>query len=291
MIRFVDSHAHMFFKEYEPDLDEVIARASDQGVTGIVCPGTDLETSRASVRLAARFGSVRAAVGVHPHEASGATGEVLSGIEALSGEPGVVAIGEIGLDYHYDFSPGEVQQEVFRRQLAIAARKRLPVIIHSREAWEDTLRIVREAVTLHPEWRGRADADPGARGVFHCFPGDGAMAAEVISLGFYISFPGPLTFPEKPNRPNVMAQTAREVSLDHVLLETDSPYLTPHPHRGRRNEPAYLPFIASKLSELTGKTVAEIGEVTSRNTANLFGPVNGDEERKTPHAPHQHGKE
>ncbi|HLB00924.1 MAG TPA: TatD family hydrolase, partial [Bacteroidota bacterium] len=219
MTRFIDSHAHMFFKEFEPDLDEVMARALEKGIVGLVCPGTDLETSRASVLLVERFDSVRAAVGVHPHEARGASPEVLSEIEHLSAHPRVVAIGEIGLDYHYDFSPGVIQQEVFRLQLDIAARRKLPVIIHSREAGEDTLRIVREAVVAHPGWGGREKADPVARGVFHCFPGDAAMAGEVISLGFYLSFPGPLTFPAKPGRPNLMADVAAEGPLDRVLLE------------------------------------------------------------------------
>jgi len=272
MASFIDSHAHIFFREYEADLDDVLARAAGAGVRAVVCPGTDLETSRESVLLAGRFPSVRAAVGVHPHEASGASADVLSEIESLGGAGGVVAVGEIGLDYHYDYSPRDVQQEVFSLQLAIAVRRKLPVIIHSREAWEDTVRIVRETVASNPSWRGRPDADPPARGVFHCFPGDGKMAEEVIALGFYISFPGPLTFPEKANRPNLMARVAAEISLDHVLLETDSPYLTPHPHRGGRNEPAYIPLIASKLSEVTGKSLAEISERTSRNTVNLFGP-------------------
>jgi len=271
MTSFIDSHAHIFFDEYGADLDDVMVRAAGQGVRAVVCPGTDLETSRAAVALTRRFPSVRAAVGVHPHEASGSSSGVLSEIEALSMEPGVVAIGEIGLDYHYDYSPRDVQRDVFKRQLAMASRRELPVIIHSREAWEDTIGIVREAVAEKPAWCGRADADPPARGVFHCFPGNREMAEDVIALGFYISFPGPLTFPEKANRPNLMADVAREIPLDRVLLETDSPYLTPHPYRGRRNEPGYIPVIASKLAELTGKSVAEIAEITSRNTVRLFG--------------------
>jgi len=271
MTAFIDSHAHLFFAEYAPDLDEVMERAAGVGVAGIVCPGTDLETSRASIALAGRFAAIRAGVGVHPHEASGATSDVLASIAALGGEPAVVAIGEIGLDYHYDFSPRDVQREVFRRQIDIAAGLDLPVIIHSREAWDDTITIVREAVAAHPAWRGRRGADPAARGVFHCFPGDAAMAADVIDLGFYLSFPGPITFPAKPNRPNTMAAVAAEVRLDRVLLETDSPYLTPHPHRGRRNEPSHIPLIAAKLSEITGREIAEIGSVTTANAAHLFG--------------------
>jgi TatD DNase family protein len=272
---FIDSHAHLFFRDFEPDLEGVLARAADRGVIGCICPGTDLATSRASLLLADRFESVLAAVGVHPHEASGADDGTLSEIEALSREARAVAIGEIGLDYHYDFSPRDAQREAFRRQLEIAVRRDLPVIIHSREAWDDTVRVVREVVDANPRWLGRSAAEPVARGVFHCFPGDPEMAGEVISLGFYVSFPGPLTFPDRPNRPNLMARTAGTVPLDRVLLETDSPYLAPHPHRGGRNEPAFIPVIAAKLSEITGRPMAEIGEVTSRNTVHLFGKSGG----------------
>jgi TatD DNase family protein len=272
MVKFVDSHAHIFYGEYRADLGDVMARAAAAGVVGIVCPGTNLETSRESVEAAERFPSVRAAVGIHPHEASSADDDVLAEVAALGSHPRVVAIGEIGLDYHYDYSPPDVQREVFRRQLDIARGLRLPVVIHSREAEADTLGIVADAVRADPSWRGRPDADPVARGVFHCFPGDAELARKVIELGFYISFPGPLTFPVKPPRTNLMAEVARSVPLDRVLLETDSPYLTPHPHRGTRNEPSYLVLVAQRLSELTGKPIGEIGEMTSRNTANLFGP-------------------
>jgi len=210
-------------------------------------------------------------VGIHPHEASSADDAVLGEIIKLSAHPRVVAIGEIGLDYHYDFSLPEVQRDIFRRQLEIARQRRLPVVIHSREAEADTLSIVEDAVRADPSWRGRADADPAARGVFHCFPGDAEMAKRVIDLGFYISFPGPLTFPIKPSKPNLMAEVARTAPLDRILLETDSPYLTPHPHRGKRNEPAYVALIAQRLSELTGRPLEAISETTNGNVANLFG--------------------
>jgi TatD DNase family protein len=145
------------------------------------------------------------------------------------------------------------------------------VIIHSREAEDDTLTIVSEEVAADPSWKGRAGAEPAARGVFHCFPGDATMARRVIDLGFYISFPGPLTFPAKPAKPNLMAEVAATAPLDRVLLETDSPYLTPHPHRGTRNEPSRVTVIATRLAELTGRTLEEISEATNRNVANLFG--------------------
>ncbi len=271
MLKFVDSHAHIFYAEYSADIDEVMARAAAAGIAGVVCPGTNLETSRESIAATRRFASVRAAVGIHPHEASSADDDVLGEILAISADPGVVAIGEIGLDYHYDFSPRDVQRDVFRKQLGLARQRCLPVIIHTREAEADTLAIVEEVVGADPSWRGRPGADPVARGVFHCFPGDAELAHRVFDLGFYISFPGPLTFPVKPAKPNLMAEVARTAPLDRVLLETDSPYLTPHPHRGKRNEPSYVALIAQRLSELTGRPLEEISKATNANVANLFG--------------------
>ncbi len=271
MLPFIDSHAHIFYEDFRSDLDDVMARAAAAGIAAVVCPGTNLATSRESVRLSGRFDRVWAAVGVHPHEASSADERTFGEILALSRDPRVVAIGEIGLDYHYDFAPRGVQREVFARQIALARDRGLPVVIHSREAEEDTLRIVTEAVGADPSWRGRPDADPPARGVFHCFPGDGEMAARVIGLGFYISFPGPLTFAEKPGKPNIMAGVARSARLDRVLLETDSPYLTPAPHRGTRNEPSYIPVIARRFSELCGRPLEEVSAATNANAANLFG--------------------
>lgn len=271
MLTFIDSHAHIYFDEYRSDFDGMMARAASSGVALIVCPGTNLQTSRESVALAERYPTLLAAVGVHPHEASSASEDVLQEILGLSAHPRVVAIGEIGLDYHYDYSPRDVQREGFRRQLEIAQKRRLPVVIHSREAWEDTLGIVVDALRADPSWRGRASADPVARGVFHCFPGDAGMARAVIDLGFYISFPGPVTFPDRPSKPNLMAEVARSAPLDRILIETDSPYLTPHPHRGKRNEPAYAALVAERLSGLRERPLEEIAAATSANAANLFG--------------------
>lgn len=271
MLTFVDSHAHIFYDEYRDDLDEVLQRAASAGVSAIVCPGTNLETSRQSVELARRRPEIRAAAGYHPHDASKADVAGLAAIEELCADPLVVAVGEIGLDYHYDFSPREVQREVFRRQIGIARRRGLPVIIHTRESEEDTIAIVRDEIAAEPSWRGRAGAGMPVRGVFHCFSGDEDMARQVIDMGFFISFPGPITFPSKPARPNAMANTASSAPLDRVLLETDSPYLSPHPHRGSRNEPSRIPVIAAKLAELTGKTLEEISAATNRNVEALFG--------------------
>jgi TatD DNase family protein len=282
MADFVDSHAHIYFKEYGEETDGVIERAGSAGIRAIVCPGTGLETATEAVGMAAKHSIVYAAVGIHPHEASSATDSVLGTIRDLHSTRKVVAIGEIGLDYHYNFSPPEVQRTAFATQISLAQECRLPIIIHSREAWEDTLRIVEEAVvdTLrvveeavvkYPSWGGRPGADGPARGVFHCFPGDEEMARKVIELGFYISFPGPLTFPEKPARPNLMAAVAAAVPLERILLETDSPYLTPHPYRGRRNEPSNVPFIAAKLAAIRGISIDEVAQTTTQNSVDLFG--------------------
>jgi TatD DNase family protein len=266
---FIDSHAHLFFKEYAGDIGEVLARARAAGVTAVVNPGTDLDTSRESLRLAAEHAMVFPAVGFHPHDAAKADAASLEAIEELSRTPGVVAIGEIGLDYHYNFSPPDVQQRAFADQIAIAVRRDLPIIIHSREAEADTLRIVGEFVGRHPEWKNDGSGRP-ARGVFHCFPGDVAMARTVIGWGFYVSMPGPVTFPEKPGKPNVMASVAAAVPLEDMMLETDSPYLTPVPFRGKRNEPSHIPLIAQRIAELRGVPVEEVGMATSNAARRLF---------------------
>ena len=267
---FIDSHAHLYFKEYAGDLPGVLSRARDAGVTAIVNPGTDLETSRESMRLAAAHPMIHPAVGFHPHDAAKAGPESLAQIEELSLDPAVVAIGEIGLDYHYNFSTPEVQQAAFAAQISIACRRNLPIIIHSREAEQDTLRIVEEFVLAHPLWRNIGGAR-ASRGVFHCFPGDAAMARKVIEWGFYISIPGPVTFPGKPARPNVMAEAVAATPIGEMLLETDSPYLTPVPHRGTRNEPSHIPLIAAKIAEIKQITVEEVATATSAAVRHLFG--------------------
>lgn len=271
MTGLIDSHAHVYYSEYGEDAAEVVGRAAGAGVRAIVCPGTNLTTTREALAMASDHDMVYAAVGVHPHEASSADDTVLGEIGRLRDQPKVVAIGEIGLDYHYNFSPPDVQRRVFEAQIRLARTCRLPVIIHSREAEEDTLRLVEEAVNAHPDWRGRPGVNEPARGVFHCFPGDLEMARRVLDLGFYVSFPGPVTFPVKPSRPNVMAEVAASVPLDRVLIETDSPYLTPHPHRGKKNEPSYLPLVAGKLAELRGIGVEDVCSITAGNAERLFG--------------------
>lgn len=261
---FVDSHAHLFFEDFQNDLDEILQRAQDADVRLIINPGTDLATSKLSIALAEKYEMIYACVGFHPHDASKADDQALEEIETLSHHPKVVAIGEIGLDYHYNFSAPERQREVFRKQIEIAQRRNLPIVIHSREAEEDCLRIVDQL------YRSVDKKYEGPRGVFHCFPGDLIMANAVIALGFRMSFPGPVTFKEKPAKPNIMATVASTVSLDHVLLETDSPYLAPVPLRGKRNEPANIPIIAQRVAELQKKSVDEVARTTTASACQLF---------------------
>jgi TatD DNase family protein len=268
---FIDTHAHLTSREFGADRDEVIARAADAGVTSIVNPGTGLEDSRRAVELAHRQEGVYACVGVHPHEAAGAGEDVLSSLEELCTQAKVVAVGEIGLDFHYDFAPRDVQERVFRAQLGIAARKNLPVVIHTRDAAEETLRIIREALGSFPAWRSQAATPfsrfPAPKGVFHCFPGNPAQAWDLINLGFAVSLPGIVTFKNAGNAAGV----AREVSAEHLLLETDSPYLAPVPHRGTRNEPSRLPLIAAKIAELQHLSVDDVARATSYGAYRMFG--------------------
>ena len=270
---FVDSHAHLFFQDYEKDLDDVLRRAQDAGVHTIITPGTDLETSKKSIALTEKYEMIYACVGVHPHDAIKADARVLEEIEELSHHPKVVAIGEIGLDYHYNFSPPEIQREVFTRHIEIAQRRQLPVVIHSREAEPDTLHLVEEGMQSCPLWRTSSSGESLPKGVFHCFPGDAVMARKVIEWGFFISIPGPVTFRSKPGKPNSMVDVVTEIA-ENILLETDSPYLTPTPHRGKRNEPSYIPLIAQKIAELQGRTVDEIGKMSTLGVQKLFGVGN-----------------
>jgi TatD DNase family protein len=257
---FVDSHAHIDGEAFDADRGDVIERARAAGVRAILTVGTGDphagELERA-VEAAEMFDCVYAAAGVHPHDAKlfdDAAEERLSKLVRAS--PRVVAWGEIGLDYHYDHSPRDVQREVFRRQLRLAREADLPVIIHSREADEDTVEI------LEDEWRGAARA-----GVLHCFGGGARMAERALALGFYVSFAGNVTF--KNAEP--LREVARTIPLDRLLVETDCPFLAPVPLRGRRNEPAFVVETARRLAELRGESVEEIGRATSENFARLFG--------------------
>lgn len=268
---FVDSHAHLTSDQFNPDREDTIRRAIDEGVEYIVNPGTDLEDSRRAVALAEKHPQVYACVGFHPHDAKKADEASLRAIEELSTHPKVVAIGEIGLDFHYDFSPRGVQEKVFRAQIGIAQRRNLPIVIHTRESNEETIRIVEEAVDAEPLWRSQMATPfsryPAPKGVFHCFSGDTAMAWRVIRMGFFVSMPGVVTF----KNAGFAAEVARDISIEHLLLETDSPYLAPVPHRGKRNEPSYIPTIAGTIAGLQNLAPEDIGRATTYNVVKLFG--------------------
>ena len=265
---YIDSHAHIFDQEYREDLQDVLDRAAEAGVGTVIVPGTNLETSREAVALSERFDSVFACVGIHPHESSEATGELVQAVEELSRHPKVVAIGEIGLDYYYDFSPKEKQREVFEAQLEVAVRRSLPVVIHTRDSMGDAMEIVGRTAGRFPEWRSEVKPGhrvQGSRGVFHCFTGTAEEARTLFSQGFYVSYPGIVTFKNSP-----VAAVVKEIGWTNILLETDSPYLTPVPYRGKRNEPSYVPLIANKIAELCETSPTEVGEATTTNTRTLF---------------------
>ena len=257
---FVDSHAHIDGEEFDADRDEVVARARAAGVRAILNVGTgDPHGGRfeRAVAVAERYEGVYAAAGVHPHDAKlydEAAERKLLGLVGRGGR--VVAWGEIGLDFHYDHSPREVQREVFARQLRLARGAGVPVIIHSREADEETVEILR---------REYAGAPRG--GVMHCFGGGLPMAGAVLELGFYVSFAGNVTF----KKAEPLREAARAVPLERLLVETDCPYLSPVPFRGRRNEPAHVVETARFLAALRGLTAEELGRATSANFSRLFG--------------------
>jgi TatD DNase family protein len=251
-VTVIDSHCHLDDPVFDPDREAVIQRALDAGVELMVAIGTgkgppDLETG---VRLAEAHQQFLATVGVHPHDAAKAAADTWHRLESLLAHPKVVAIGEIGLDYHYDFCPRDVQRDVFAQQLHIAAAHRKPIIIHTREAWEDTLALLKQHWAPH--------ALPG---IMHCFTGNTEQADQSLALGFYISFGGVVTFPKAA----ALHEAARAVPLDRILLETDAPYLAPVPLRGKRNEPAFVVHTARRLAELRGVPVAEIARATTEN--------------------------
>jgi TatD DNase family protein len=256
----IDSHCHLDDEQFNADRDEVIARARAAGVERMLAIGTgdgppDLE---AGIRLAERYEGLLATVGVHPHNAKQAGPDTLPRLRDLLRHPKVVAIGEIGLDYHYDFSPRDVQQSVFIAQMELAREAGKPIIIHTREAWDDTFRLLRE------HWQ-----PAGLGGIMHCFSGGPEEARQCLDLGFSLSFGGIVTYPKALN----VQEAARITPADRLLVETDAPYLAPVPKRGRRNEPAFVVETARKLAGLRGETLEEVASATSRNFERLCPPL------------------
>jgi TatD DNase family protein len=260
---FIDSHAHLDGKQFDSDRDEVIARAVEAGVQTIVAIGNGdgPPTLDAGIRLAEKYPFMYATVGIHPHEARLASDAAFTEMERLARHPKVIAWGEIGLDYYYDHSPRETQRRVFVRQMELAAAAKLPIVIHCRpsegseDAWEDCLGLIEQ------QWAAK-----GLGGILHCFTGNWAQAKRALDVEFMISFAGNVTFPKAQQ----IRDAALQVPLERMLIETDSPYLAPVPHRRQRNEPAFVKETARKLGELRGLSMAEVGERTARNFYKFF---------------------
>jgi TatD DNase family protein len=272
---FIDSHAHLDGKQFDADREDVIARAREAGVQKMVAIGNGdgPPTLDAGVQLAEKYSFMYATIGIHPHEARLADDAAYQTMEQLARHPKVIAWGEIGLDYYYDHSPRDIQKQVFTRQMELAAAAKLPIVIHCRpsdgsdDAWDDCLGLI------ETQW-----APNGLGGILHCFTGRSAQAKRALDVGFMISFAGNLTFPKAQQ----IRDAALEVPLDRMLIETDSPYLAPVPHRGKRNEPAFVKETARKLGELRGISMEEVGERTSRNFYNFFKLTEIVESKVTP---------
>ncbi len=257
----VDSHAHVDVSDFDADRDAMLARAQAAGIGTMLAIGNGPEVEKlgAAVTYAEQHDWIYAAAGIHPHEAQHATDAHYDELDRLARHPRVIAWGEIGLDYHYDHSPRDVQARVFRHQLEQARSAQIPVVIHCREAWPDCLRI------LEQDWRS---SELG--GIFHCFAGTIDEARQGIEMGFLISFAGNVTYPKSQN----LRDAAREIPLDRLLVETDAPFLAPLPYRGKRNEPAYVAEVARSIANVRNLAAEEVARSTSENFRKFFGLVN-----------------
>jgi len=267
----IDSHCHLDFSQFNPDRDAVLKRSLAAGVTTIINPGTDLASSHRAVNMAHTFGDhVYAAVGVHPHDVSSFDQQTLATLRELAAHDEVVAIGEIGLDYYRDRSPRAQQRAAFEAQLTLAADLSLPVIVHQRKAAADVMAILKDWGTSMPLNEGTTLAHPGC--VLHAFSGDQALSDEAVQMGFFVGVGGPLTY----RNSRWLSEIVTHLPLERLLIETDAPYLPPHPHRGQRNEPAYLTLVAQRLAELRGVPLDVLAHQLVDNTSRLFGlPVAG----------------
>ncbi len=266
---FIDSHTHLFYPDFKDDIDEVIRRAEEAGVNFFVVPGTSVETSKQAIALSERYENVFACVGIHPLDMAEADAGALREIEKLSEHKKVVAIGEIGLDYYYDTTPKDKQQRMFQAQIAIAIRRNLPIVVHTRDSMDDAVSAVEDMIQKNEYWRSQQATSnsrfPAPKGVFHCFSGDAETARRLFAVGFLVSYPGIVTFKNSP-----AVETLKAIGYDHIMLETDSPYLTPAPHRGKRNEPMYIPQIGKKIAEICNATERDVARTTSYNAKRLF---------------------
>ncbi|MBS4198002.1 TatD family hydrolase [Lederbergia citri] len=250
-----DTHVHLNDDQYAEDMDEVIARAKNAGVEYMVVVGFDRKTIEKALEIISEHDLIYASVGWHPVDAIDMTEDDLQWLEEVAAHPKVVALGEMGLDYHWDKSPKEIQKEVFRKQIRLAKRINMPIIIHNRDATQDIIQILREE---HAEEVG---------GIMHCFSGSAEVAKQCLDLNFYISLGGPVTF-KNAKKPK---EVAIQVPLDRLLIETDCPYLAPHPYRGKRNEPSYVRLVAEQIADLKGISLEEVAQITTANAKKVFG--------------------
>ncbi|NYB75799.1 TatD family hydrolase [Sedimentibacter hydroxybenzoicus DSM 7310] len=252
--KLIDSHAHLDDDRFDSDRTEIINKLKDDGIELILNPGADLATSKKAVKIADEYSFIYAAVGCHPHDSKYMNDETMNVFKELSKNKKVIAIGEIGLDYYYDNSDRETQKKWFREQIKLANELDMPYIVHDRDAHEDLFKIMKE------------EAKSNTRGVLHCYSGSVEMAKEFIKLGFYISLAGPVTF-KKAKTPKMVA---KEIPLDKLLIETDSPYLTPEPYRGKRNEPKFVRYVAEEIANIRNVSLDVIIESTNQNFKKLF---------------------
>ena len=252
---FIDTHAHLFFENFKDDFESVLERAKQAGIEAIIIPATDLENSGQVISLIEKYDILYGTVGVHPHDTKDWSPNWRDRLETLASHKKIVAIGEIGLDYYYDFSPKEKQKEAFITQLDLALQLDLPVVIHNREADVDIMEIF------------RSFSNAGLKAQFHCFNGTIETAKELVNLNQSISFTGNITFKKADELRSIVSQ----VPLENIFIETDSPFMTPVPHRGKRNEPAYVTLVAGTLATLHNKTIEEIGTITTNNANRFFG--------------------
>ncbi|MED3662450.1 TatD family hydrolase [Ureibacillus sp. FSL K6-8385] len=251
---FIDTHVHLNADQFQEDLQEVIDRALAAKIEKMVVVGFDRKTIERAMNLIEKYECLYAVIGWHPVDAIDCTEKELTWIEELTHHPKVVGIGETGLDYHWDKSPKEVQQELFRRQIRLAQKVNLPIVIHNREATGDVVRILRE------------ENAQTVGGVMHCFSGSVETARECIKMNFMISLGGPVTF-KNARMPKLVA---KEIPLEHLLIETDAPYLAPHPYRGKRNEPSFVPLVAEEIARLKEISVEEVAKATTENAKKIF---------------------
>ena len=253
-MRLIDTHAHLDFNDYNQDREEMFNRAREIGVEKIVDIGADLEGSRRAVELAEKYDHVYASVGIHPHEADTVNEESLAEIRALTASPQVKAVGECGLDFYYDNSPREIQKKAFKKQLQLAVEVELPVVVHSREAAAETINILDQA----PDFNQNV--------IFHCYAYGPKEIEEIIKRDYYVAFGGLITF----NSAQPIRDALKKMPLDRILLETDAPYLTPAPHRGKRNEPAYLKHILKKAAAIKEINTEEMAKITTENAERIY---------------------